>query len=197
MNKYIIFCAHHLPLTHRKKYLEEKKLEYNLNFEYVESYLPGTEGFINPYPIKDGEYSVSMKYLESIKKSVDLNYDFCFIFEDDLLIEFNLTDFFEKIILESKGVDLVFWGGTRTHLVENPKENQIVYSGYTVGRCGHGIMFTIDTCKKILDNYDYNFSKPFDITINFLISSLNLNCAWTHPHVKQKTEEGLERSSLR
>ena len=194
---YNVYCAHHSPIKSRKEYLEKKRIEYNFDFEYIESFLPGTADFVNRTPITDGELSVTLKYLEAMKKSIDSNVDYCFIFEDDILIEFDLNVFFEKIISESVGVDLVFWGGVYTHRVENPVDNKIVYDGYYFSRCGHGIMFTNETCKKIINNYDYNFERPFDITMNYLIPHLNLNCAWTHPYVKQKTAEGLERSSLR
>ena len=195
--KYKVFCAHHRPSIHRKEYLEQKKIEYNLDFEYVESHEPGSGSFKNPYQINDGELSVSLKYLEILQKAIDENIDFCFIFENDIIIEFDLNVFFNKIISESENVDLVFWGAIPNMIVTNPTPDKIVYTGYKFSRGGHGIMFTNQTCKKILENYDYDFKLPFDITLNYLIPNLNLNCGWTYPHVRQKTAEGIEKSTLR
>lgn len=197
MTNYKVFCLHHSPLEDRKKYLENKKKEFNFNFEYVETHQPNTSEFNNPYRINDAELSVTLKILDIFKQMKKEKIDYCFIFEDDIIIEFDLIPFFEQIIEQSENVDLVFWGGTSKWIVNNPLSEKIVYDGYKKSRCGHGMMFTKETCIRILNNYDYTFNKQFDLQINNLINRLKLNCAWTSPYVKQKTFEKIEKSSIR
>lgn len=194
---YKIYCTHHKPLVHRKEYLEQKKTEYNFDFEYVESHEPGTPEFTNNYRINNAELSVTLKIFDIFKKVIEENIDYCFIFEDDIIIEFNLINYFEKIISESENIDIVFWGGTYDRVVSNPTPEKLVYPGYHGSRAGHGIMYTKEACIKILENYDYSFSRQYDLTIDSLINKIGFRCAWTYPHVRQKTVEGLEGSSLR
>ena len=194
---YKTYCVHHKPLIHRKQYLDEKKQEYGLDFEYIETHQTGSQYFSNGYNITDAELSVTLKILDVLKIVVEQDIDYCFIFEDDIIIEFDLNEFFKKILLESENVDLIFWGGTPDMSVHNPTPNKIVYTGYQTTRAGHGIMYTKETCKKILENYDYSFNRQYDWSLNFLIPSLKLNCGWTYPHVRQKTVERLEPSSIR
>jgi len=197
MNNLKIFCPHHRPLSHRKNYILEKEKEYNFKCEFIECYEPGKDMTINNPFINDANLSLNLKHFEIYKKMINENINFSFIIEDDIIIDRDLNVFFNNILNESENYDIIFFGGTYNMVVRNHVNDKLVYGGYKESRCTHGYFITKKCAELIINNFDLNFISPIDHTLNFLINKLNLNCAWTYPHLLQKTVEGLESSTLR
>lgn len=196
MSNYKIYCTHHLPLTHRKQYIQDKQVEYNFECEFIETHQPGVDLVVNNTKINNSNLSLNLKHFDIYKNIIENNLDFCFVIEDDLIIDIDLNSFFESIIQERENYDLIFFGGTHNLAVTHPIENKVVYGGYNSTRCTHGYLITNRCAKLLIDNCDFNFQSPIDHTLNFFIGNLNLNCAWTYPHLFQKTVEGHEPSAL-
>ena len=192
-----IFCTHHTPLSHRKKYIQEKEIEYGFKCEFIETHQPGVDMFTNNTTLNDANLSLNLKHFDIYKKMVNDNVEFSFIIEDDLIIDRNLNLFFNDILKESEGFDIIFFGGTYNMVVNGAVTHKIVYEGYDTTRCTHGYYITKECAKQIISNCDINFTLPIDHTLNMLIKKLNLKCGWTYPHLLQKTVEGLEGSTLR
>ena len=192
-----IFCPHHTPLLHRKKYIQEKEHEYGFKCEFIETHQPGVDMLTNNTKINDANLSLNLKHFDIYKKMINDNVEFCFIIEDDLIIDIDLNSFFDKILNESSGFDIIFFGGTHNMVVNNKVPEKIVYEGYNTTRCTHGYYVTKECANQLLSNCDLNFEFPIDHTLNKLIRELNLKCGWTYPHLLQKTVEGIEISTLR
>lgn len=192
-----IFCTHHIPLSHRKKYIQEKEIEYGFKCEFIETHQPGVDMLTNNTILNNANLSLNLKHFDIYKKMVDDNVEFSFIIEDDLIIDRNLNLFFNDILNESEGFDIIFFGGTYNMVVNGAVTDKIVYEGYNTTRCTHGYYITKKCAEEFLSNCDLNFELPIDHTLNKLIIDLNLKCGWTYPHLLQKTVEGLEGSTLR
>ena len=91
---YKIFCTHHNPLSHRKKYIQEKEIEYRFKCEFIETHQPGVNLLANNTKINDANLSLNLKPFDIYRKIIDRDIKFSFIIEDDLIIDRDLTVFF-------------------------------------------------------------------------------------------------------
>lgn len=194
---YKIFCTHYSKLTHRKDNINNFFKSLDCDILFVESHEIGVDLLNNPYTITDRELSLWLKHLDIHKLIVDSDLDYAFIIEDDIYSDFDLplTDFFDKIVNEKNNSDIIFFGGTYNMMVHNPHPNKLVYEGYNTSRCAHGYFVTKNTSNIIVNSPKLN--QPFDHALNEYIIENKLNTSWTYPHIKQKTVEGIENSSLR
>lgn len=195
-----IYCCHHSPLKERKQDIINYFNENDFELIFVQSFEFGVDLFDNQTPITNGELSLLLKhYLIYENLLFDVNISGYLIIEDDILIpqEVNIKNFLNSVIEESEksNYDIVFFGGTHNMFVENPVPYKIVYDGYNSSRCTHGYYITKKCAELIVHNKIFN--KPIDHALNFYINKYNLKCGWTHPHLLQKTVEGVYKSSLR
>jgi hypothetical protein len=193
---YNIFCCHHKPLVERKNSIINDFSRFSLNVNFEESFQFGVDLFKNESILTDPEFSLIKKHFKIIDTILSQNIDYAFIIEDDLHIEddFNLSSFFESIYNEREKFDIIFFGSCCGLEITNPEKGVLVYEDNRT-RCAHGYFVNRKSCEVIKSSI--SFDKPYDHFLNKVIAESGIKCGWTYPHILQKSELGIFKSTLR
>lgn len=201
----MIFLLHHLPSEDRKKQILKDLECSNIIYDiiWVEDFLP--ENIVGKYQhlITVNELSLSLKHKWAIEYQIQNNIDFSIIFEDDIDLKSikNIDVFIKKCIEEMiiSKYSILWIGGTNELRVPNEYlvDNKITYHNKNfLSRCTHGYILNKSDAIKILKKYHFNL--PVDHLFNEIIKNDDsIKSAWSEPFLRQKTVEGLLKSTIR
>ena len=204
------FCIHHSPAIDRKEYLLPFFDQNNLNINWIESFLPTEKPVIdhkdvfsevasNRIKLNKAEISCFMKHRQGIIEIANLNDDYGVVMEDDIEIpNFDFLPTLKKFSDEfgKMSGDILFIGSMVGMDIISENSDTVFYSPHFSSRCAHCYMISGRVAKKIYP-YLEDIVAPFDWQLNMIISSLNLRCCWSTPHINQRTEKGEIKSLLR
>jgi GR25 family glycosyltransferase involved in LPS biosynthesis len=181
----------------RKKNIAETFGNYGMDVIFVEDFQFGVDLHKNDSKLNNAEFSLMKKHLKILQTVVEQNIEHAFIIEDDLFVDdgFDLTWFFDKIVEQKSDYDIVFFGSSDNMHVTNQIEGQVIYHIKAQSRCAHGYFITKKCCETLLS--DVHFEKPYDHYLNEVMENKKLLCGWTYPHLRQMTEMGMIKSTLR
>jgi GR25 family glycosyltransferase involved in LPS biosynthesis len=195
------FCIHHSPAKERKEYLTPFFKKDNLDFNWIEDFLPSShevlskekifnEHSANKSYLNNAEISCYLKHLKAIEIIAKSNFN-GLIIEDDIEIpNFSLNEYctkIEKDLVDNEG-DILFIGSFTNHDIPLDFPNELVHEKWMRSRCAHCYLITNKTANKI-HSYMSDIIAPLDWQLNYAIQKFNLKCFWSKTHINQRTEQ--------
>ena len=206
-----IYVLHHKDFTKRKEFIENRLKEEDIEFEFVENFLPeeidyekeleNWENFpkidvMHPYgvyanfskKISAGSLSLVLKHLWCFKEQIKHNYENILILEDDANIPPSFKNLLYKIMVEFKESDseMVMVGTSHHFQSKNITPGRIVHDGPNQKtRCTHAYIINISITQKLIDGFNI-INLPIDFKLNEIIQLEDIKVAWVEPGITQK-----------
>lgn len=218
------YVIHYTKYEQRKKVLEkilEKEGFENVNYivefdrekigyeeyfnsfkaDYVEWHRRNHPNFSpNCYPLTPGEVSFTLKQKYFLYKFVESEYSMAFLLEDDVILNENFIQQFDKYV-ESlpKDFDVAFFGQGAGLRVKPELIQTDVYwyaKDYPAARCGDSFLITKEMAKKLLTYmHNYKIAFPIDQEYSFWFRELQAKVYWLEPPITvQGSQIGLYTS---
>ena len=217
------YVIHYTKYTERKKILDKvlKKEGFeNINYitkydredisyiEYFESFKANHLEhkkrnhplFYPKYPLSPGEISFTLKQKEFLKQFISSGYKYCFLLEDDVIVDKKFIeqfDFYSKRL--PKDFDVAFFGQGAGLRVEKELLEDKVYwylRNYPASRCGDSILFKRETAIQLLHCMEtFKIAFPIDQEYTFWFRELDFKVYWLEPPITvQGSQIGLYTS---
>jgi GR25 family glycosyltransferase involved in LPS biosynthesis len=197
-----IYVIHYSKYVERKKYLEEKFLEYNIfkKIEWVSLYETEEEQnkLKNPFNINKKVLAVNMSHVYCYQQQLKKNYKNILILEDDVDFQFlHLIRYLNQAadeFIQMEG-DIAFLGSCCDLKPQNIKPPQLLYYDPSHGtKSCNAYIVNIKCTQKLIDCM-INFH-AIDIVFNQILPYLKIKCLWSGLELKQGSETGKYVSSF-
>jgi GR25 family glycosyltransferase involved in LPS biosynthesis len=189
-DKIPIFITHHKPNVERKEFILEQFNKQGLYYEFIDGFHPDEI----QTPVCDTTtpslHSLCLKHEAALKETIKRNCEYCIVFEDDIILNDNFKEYFNKFFPEFQKLngDLLMIGTafnispshieTNTHVYWEPHFNT---------RCTHAMLFTAKCAQIILDEYHVGPYRGPDHKLNDIIKKRNLKSCYLEPGLYQSS----------
>lgn len=152
------------------------------------------------FPLTPGEISFTLKQKQFLTDFVNSSYDFCFLLEDDVIVNENFIEQFDRYMsLIPNDFDVAFVGqGGNKRIPEEQRIDGIHWylKEYPSDRCGDSIVFKKESARRILQHMDkFKICFPIDHEYAFWFRELNMKVYWLEPPLSvQGSQIGLFKS---
>jgi len=193
-DKIPIYIVHHKPNMNRLEFIEEQFSKQNLYYELIEEFSPET--ILKPEcdTITIREYSLYLKFEKALKKFVSTGNEYCIIFEDDILLCDNFSQYFNMFFQEFLKIDgdLLVIG---TAFNEQPSQifenTHVYYEPRFRTRCAHAILYSKRAAKTVLEELHIDTYRGYDHKLNDIIDKRKLKTCWLEPGLNQTSIGGV------
>lgn len=202
-----IFILHYEPLEDRKKYLDSKIFDFNIDHEFIISnkasdlnldigfyYKENNQlwkGMINQQII-----NVTIKHFEIYQKILKSDLNYCLILEDDAVF---VDDFINKLSslldeLKNSYFDICFISSGCHLKSENIIPSKKIYESNS-SRTASGYIINREKLDLLIRTLP--FYAPIDWHLNFVKNDLDLKYYWAEPHLVEHGTDFIYNSSIR
>lgn len=194
-DKIPIYIVHHRPNADRLKFIEEQFNQQNLYYEIVDWFHPDTITKPECETITAQEYSLYLKFEEALKRFIKANNDYCIIFEDDIVLCENFSNYFNTFFQEFINLDgdLLIIGTAFNEQPTNITDNiHVYYEPRFRTRCAHAILYSKKAAEYVLEELHLDTYRGYDHKLNDIISKKQLKTCWLEPGLHQSSLGGTD-----
>jgi len=183
-----IYIVHHIPNTERRTYVEEQFNKQNLLFEFVTGFNPNEISKPDSETITVKEYSLYLKFEQSLKNFLNTTANYCIIFEDDIILCDNFKSYFNSFFSQFKNLDgdMLIIGTAFNEKPTTLQSNVNVYwESWFKTRCAHAILYTRKAAEIVVSKLHNGPYRGFDHKLNDIITEKKLKACWLEPGLHQ------------
>jgi hypothetical protein len=192
-DKIPIFIIHHAPCVERKLFVEEQFNKQGLYREYIEGFLLEEIDTPKCNSITPSLYSNCLKIEAALKEAVKRDVDYIIVFEDDILLCDNFAGYFDQFFPQFQQLkgDCLMLGTAFNISPSYHVPGQYVYwEPHFRTRCTHGILYTKECAKIVLEEYHIGTYRGPDHKMNDIIQKRNLKSCYLEPGLEQLSHAG-------
>jgi len=197
-----IYIIHYDKLVERKEHIEKQITDFS-NVEWIINKNPDNlskeELSLFSEGVSKGSKSLTMKHIEAFKRIVKDDIEIALIFEDDVILDQNFIEEYEKIKEEFMKSDFeICFIGSGCGLVVKEYTGILSDSNHR-SRCTDSYIIKKSLCKKLLDIYiEYpDYSVNIDWIMNKWFSDYKIKTCWSGKSiVTQGSQNGSFKRSI-
>ena len=201
-----IYIIHYDKLVNRKEHIEKQITDFS-NVEWIINKNPENlskeELSLFSEGVSEGSKSLTMKHIEAFKRIVKDDIKIALIFEDDVILDQNFIEEYEKIkeqFIESD-FEICFIGSGCNLRIDSKKVHKDIeiYDSYHKTRCTDSYIIKKSLCKKLLDIFiEYpEYHENIDWIMNKWFTDYDIKTCWSGKSiVTQGSQNGSFKRSI-
>lgn len=201
-----IYIIHYDKLVERKEHIEKQITDFS-NVEWIINKNPENlskcELSLFSEGVSKGSKSLTMKHIEAFKRIVKDDIEIALIFEDDVILDKNFIEEYEKIKEQfmKSDFEICFIGSGCGLKIDRKKVHKDIeiYNSYHKTRCTDSYIIKKSLCKKLLEIYiEYpEYHENIDWIMNKWFTDYNIKTCWSGKSiVKQGSQHSVFKRSI-